>query len=1275
MSDPNRLLKWIFVIGLVVISLLILYPPSEKLKGGIDLVGGTSLLFEIDTTDLDRNQQQDLSTRVMDILKERVDPKGQLNIEWRPVGNTRLEVRMPRPPKEALERRRKYNRAEERLVEKIIKRFDVELALDTSGDERSAQLEALQRNIIEREPLIKVLTVAYDKRVTAQKEGDVVAKEAASEEYESAMADLLATNLPISRFTDILALPADQKKRREELTKLRADYPSYDAGNEGDAEGKLLTKAVAAYDTWAASKADLEDPSDLKRRLRGAGVLEFRILADRDPSSPGNTRDPNPQLSQPIAKYTEQLARYGPRPKAGDRYRWFPVDDVVSFMYLRDLSTYESQKTDPEQPIVEEYAGRYYALVHNDPAYGLLQGRGKKTWSLRRAFPDTDPLSGRNIVSFQLDPRGGQLFGELTGNNIGRSLCIMLDGTAMSHAVIQSRINERGQITGSFTVEKVQNLVRTFEAGSLPARLKETPLRENTIGPSLGETNRSKGLKAAAWGAIAVVVFMLIYYGPAAGGMADIALAMNLLFVLSIMAFIQATFTLPGIAGLILVVGMAVDANVLIFERIREERDRGVIFKKALNAGYDKAFSTIMDANITTLITCVILGFVGSEEIKGFAMVLGIGISTSMFTSLFVTRLIFNSLIAWGVLKEFSMRRIIGQPSVDWLALRRFFWPISTVAVIAGLGAFITLSVVRTEATYDIEFLGGTSLQLDLKPGVAMTDEEMTRAVTADQAGADSAVGWLNQAATDLEAASVADGEAAGQFVLTSPTLTGDQLRVLMHQTMEDDILRGGTRAAGHSVVFDGKPGVLTLERFKARVSEAAQHARQAVGHMRSARIQSVGELEPAEDAGVSYEVATIETDRELVQGAILATLGNKLSVQQALTFTTTDDEELTKEPFFVVDADDHYISDVLGSDAIYDVRRFRGGVAIEVVLDPNEQPLLKAEFERRLREVGLQPEFEGYRTREPEVFPLGAAETREDGDIGYKRFGVLAVDESLPYDDDPVQWRESLARPQLAQIQAALGQEKSLTKVVQFAPQIARQTKNRTMFAIALSLAAIVCYLWLRFGKKEYGLAAIVALVHDVAITLGLVGLSQFVFDTIVGKALLIDAFRIDLPMIAAALTVIGYSLNDTIVVFDRIRENKGRVESLNSRIINQSINQTLSRTVLTSFTTFLVVFILYVFGGKGVHGFSFALLIGIVVGTYSSIGVATPLLYRPKLLHGVVMVLVALAIIGLVFALVDHGVARLVLVGLAAAGCLGALARLQRGPAYVPAGRPVGA
>ncbi len=1273
MHDPNRLLKWVLIIGLVVLSLVLLYPPGRKLKGGIDLVGGTSLLYEIDTTGLDSTMQRELSTRVMRILKDRVDPKGQMNLEWRPVGNTRLEVRMPRPPQEALARREAYNQATEKLLTLNVKRREVEEAVNAPADQRETALLRLQRGVTERQPLLKEVGQKFAEYTGAQQAGETAAIQSTSAAYEKALSELLATSMPATRVGDILALPPGDK-RDAELQKLRNENPSYDAGDESQPSGKLLTKAARAHDEWAADKADLEDPSDLKRRLRGAGVLEFRILADRDPSSPTNTTDQNPQLKQPIARYSEQLAKFGPKQKAGDRFRWFTVSDVLKFTDSKNMDEFAAKKSLPNQPFIEEYAGQHYVLMHNDPEYGMLQGVGKaKTWSLKQAYPDRDPLTGENLVSFQLDSRGGRQFGELTGANVARQLAIMLDNSTISHATIRERITDHCRISGRFSPEQVQYLVGTLEAGSLPARLKETPLSEQTVGPSLGETNRRHGIAACVWGAGLVALFVLFYYGIAGGGIANIALALNLLFTLAIMAAMQATFTLPGIAGLILTVGMAIDANVLIFERIREERARGIVFKKALNLGYDKAFSAIFDSNLTTLITCVILGFVGSEEVKGFAIALGLGLMTSMFTALFCTRLAFNSLAAKGMLNDFSMRKLIGVPKIDWVGLRRYFLPISAVAVSLSLLLFVYTSVRHTEKLYDIEFLGGTSIQLDLKPGVAMTDEQVRATITSTGGSGPSAVNWLMSAAEQLGKATAADGESPGQYELTSSdrAVSGDQLAVLMRKALESNLERDGVSASGLTARFISKPGQVTLESFKSAIAVAAGQARAAADRLRAARVQTVGEGDNA-SAGLAFEVVTVETNRALVQAAILAVLGDQLAVQRSIRIEAARDEDLTKEPFFVVEGDDQYLSDVIGGDASFDVRPFRGGAAVFVKLDPAEGALSTAELERRVREVGLQPEFEQYRAREWAVFPLGAGAARKDGSTAYKQFAVCAVDESLLYDDDPNLWVDAMARSHLDLVQAALGSEKSFSRVIQFAPQIAGQTQNKAIYAMVLAMAAIAVYIWLRFGNRTFGFAVLVALVHDVAITLGLVALSHYVYNTALARAVLFEDFRVDLSMVAAVLTVIGYSLNDTIVVFDRIRENRGRTGTLSANLINESLNQTLSRTVLTSLTVFFVVFVLYVFGGKGVHGFSVALLIGVISGTYSTVGIAVPLVYRPKLLTSVVTVMVALGCMGLVFGVTSHATARLVLIGLIAVGGVVAVVRSLRVPSYLPAGQP---
>lgn len=1226
MNDPNRMLKWLLVIGLVVVSLWALYPPERKLKGGIDLVGGTSLLFEIDTTGLQQFELRDLSARVMRILRERVDPKGQLNLEWRPVGSTRLEVRMPRPPKVATERREDFNDAMAKIGALNLTRFEVESALNLPEAERAGAMQALERGVSARHAMLEALSTAYAAKVAASASNDPAGKESTAANYEKAMAELLSTSIPIGRLQDVLAAPRGGK-RSEELDRLRAEFSAYDTGSANDPNGKLITKAAGAYDAWSANKGTLEDPSDLKRLLRGAGVLEFRILADRDPSSPANTSDPNPQLKQPISRYAEQLQKFGPRVKAGDRFQWFPVGDILDMMNVKNLGELDKVKSQPGRPIVEEYAGRYYVLMHSDPEYAMLRA-GSQKWALVEAHPDRNQLTGQNVVSFTLDPRGGQQFRRLTGTHVGRQLAIMLDNTAMSAARIDEEIGERCQIRGSFSVEEVQDLVRVLDAGSLPARLKETPLAEKTIGPSLGETNRANGIRAALVGAVLVVLFVLFYYGFIGGGMADIALALNLLFTLAIMATMQATFTLPGIAGLVLAVGMAIDANVLIFERIREERARGVVFRKALNAGYDKAFSAIFDGNLTTLITCVILGYVGSEEVKGFAVTLGIGIATSMFTALTVTRLVFNTLTAKGLLNDFRMQKLIGIPNIDWIALRATFWPISTVLVVAGIGTFLWMSAQRTTLLYDIEFLGGTSVQLDLKPGSKMSDEDVRDAITGKQPN--SASQWLASAADQLLAATPSEGDTPGRLVLTSPSLTGEQMAALLRSAMDTKVERGGTNATERAVTFDGRAGALTLGDFKTAIAQAAEQVRGASARLGSARVQSVGAVEKSTNLGTSFEVATTETNRDIVQTAIVSALADRLQIQRAINFAAERDENLTKEPYFVVEADDHYLSDVVGGDANFDIRRFRGGTAVKVQIKDTDPPLVPAEFERRLREVALQPEFEQYRTRESVVFPLDKPTATSDGTQGNREFAVCVVDETLMYDEDPVMWGESLAKPTLAQVTAALAREKSLSQVIQFAPQVAGQTKNRAVFAAVLAMLAIGAYVWFRFGTRDYGLAVLVCLVHDVAIVLGAVAISHLVHNWFLGKALLVDNFRVDLTMVAAVLTIIGYSLNDTIVVFDRIRENRGKMGQLSASLINSSISQTMSRTVLTSLTVFITVLVMYVMGGDGIHGFAYAMLVGTISGTYSTVFIAVPLVYRSHILRTIAAVIAGLLTVG---------------------------------------------
>ncbi|OED35306.1 protein-export membrane protein SecD [PVC group bacterium (ex Bugula neritina AB1)] len=243
-------------------------------------------------------------------------------------------------------------------------------------------------------------------------------------------------------------------------------------------------------------------------------------------------------------------------------------------------------------------------------------------------------------VSLEFNKKGARRFEKLTGDNVNRRLAIVLDGKVQSAPAIKQKIpGGRAQISGSFGVDEAKDLAISLRAGALPAPIKI--LQESTVGPSLGADSIKKGMKSALLGLILVILFMLIYY-KGAGLIANVSLLLNILFVVGILSFFDATLTLPGIAGIILTIGMAVDANVLIFERIREELRQSKTVKSALKLGFDKAFVTIMDANLTTLITALILFKFGTGPIRGFAVTLSVGVLSSMFTALFVSRAIFD---------------------------------------------------------------------------------------------------------------------------------------------------------------------------------------------------------------------------------------------------------------------------------------------------------------------------------------------------------------------------------------------------------------------------------------------------------------------------------------------------------------------------------------------------------------------------------------------------------------------------------------------------------
>ncbi len=536
-------------------------------------------------------------------------------------------------------------------------------------------------------------------------------------------------------------------------------------------------------------------------------------------------------------------------------------------------------------------------------------------------------------VNITFNSKGTKKFAEVTRKNVGRRLAILLDGKVKSAPVIREPISGgSAQITGRFTVEEARDLALVLRAGALPCPLKLE--EERTVGPLLGSDSVRRGVRAIALGAVLVTVFILAYY-LLSGVIAVICMILDLLFIMAGLSLLQATLTLPGIAGMILTLGMAVDANVLIFERIREELALGKPLGLAVKNGFDKAKRTIFDANITTLIAAIFLFIYGTGPIRGFATTLSLGIVASIFTAVFVGRIIFTVMLNRGI-KNLAMFGIVKSPRVNFVAVRNICMFISVVVIIAGVYKFHA----RGEEMYGIDFKGGQVLEYKITPP---SDIEKVREVLKEE-------GFGN----------------------------------------------------------------LKLQEFK--------------------------------------DIA--------------------------------------------------------------------GGVIIKSKKD------VTAQVEKVLKKN----------------FP------------GVVRLNITTI-----------------------------------------GPSVGAILKKKALFAVIFSILGILVYVAFRFKHLDFAVAGVVALFHDVLISIGFLAFFNY---------------ELTLLTITALLTIAGYSINDTIVIYDRIRElmPRARKAPLES-VINTAINQTLSRTIITSFTTLLVVISIFILGGKSLHGFSFTLLIGIIAGTYSSIYIASPL------------------------------------------------------------------
>ena len=709
--------------------------------------------------------------------------------------------------------------------------------------------------------------------------------------------------------------------------------------------------------------------------------------------------------------------------------------------------------------------------------------------------------NGRPAVGFNFNARGAVLFNRLTGANLpdpengptngfSRRLAILLDGKVYSAPTIQSRISSAGEITGNFSMKEVNELVAVLNAGALEVPLIQQPISEFTISPLLGIDVQQKGLTAIAFSAFVVFAFMLIYYRTA-GVIADLSLALNLLMVVGSMAFIAATFTLPGLAGIVLTIGMAVDSNVLIYERLREELARGASLRVAIQNGFDKAFSAIFDGNVSSLLTAVILYMIGSDLIRGFAVTLFLGLLMSLFSCLYFGHLAFDIIELKRWVKTMPMMQFLGETKIDFLAKRKIAFAASGLVIAAGMGALI----VRGEANMDIDFSGGQMI----------TFEFVKEQTTVD-------------VRSRLE--SVFPGVSLEQLTLSDEKQSAEGGRRFRMRTTEQNPV----------ILIDG-------------MNKAFADADHALIRVTLADFQ------------VSSITEKLEGEAERFAGGH----------QAALKFSGAISEATVIE---------------------YVVKELSG---------------VKVDAKRtKYESVQLLLVANGAVAAADDVSP-DAMKSKTNHNPKFTEFTLRSMREVDPGDLSSA----------LTAVQAQLASSPVFEEVNAFDTSVANDTKIDALLAILASLVMIVCYMWFRFEKVYFGLAAVVALAHDVLVTLGCIALGGYLSKTpIIGPLLLLDDFKINLNQIACLLTIVGYSLNDTIVIFDRIREIKGKSPRITPEMINLSVNQTLSRTLLTALSTFMVVVVLYIAGGEGIHGFAFSMIVGVITGCYSTVYIANPAL-----------------------------------------------------------------
>jgi SecD/SecF fusion protein len=647
---------------------------------------------------------------------------------------------------------------------------------------------------------------------------------------------------------------------------------------------------------------------------------------------------------------------------------WLDMDQIRSVL-PRDLRLHWTVK-----PVPSEDLERFYGLPETRESYYELvairstshDGRPPLEGDAITNANDRVSPNGSFEIEMSMNSEGAKTWARLTKANIGKSIAVVLDGYVYSFPTVQNEIRGgQSSITGDFSPEEAKDLATILNSGKLPAPARI--VEDTVVGPSLGQEAVDAGLRSFIWAFVVVLLYMIIYYGMKAGIVADIALISNMFFVMGVLAAFNAVLTLPGIAGIVLTIGMSVDANVLIYERIREELRAGKGLRLAISDGYKNAFSAIIDANVTTFLTGLILFLFGTGPIKGFATTLMIGIATSFFSAVFITRLIYEAMLNSKADIRFGSKwteNLFTKLKIAFLEKRKLFFTISLVFIVISIGSLATRGLKQ-----GIDFTGGRTY-------VVRFDEPVD--------------------APEVYASMSEAFEGANTEVKTFGT--ANQIRIATNYLVDD----------------------------------------------------------------------TEDSADEMVEEALFAGI----------------------RPFLPE------------------------GTSKEVYL---------ADYQMSSQKVG---------------------------------------------------------------------------------PTVATDIRNKAGYAMFFSLLVIFLYILIRFQNWQLGLGAIGAIVHDVLIVLGIFSLFYSIMPF---------AMEIDQAFIAAILTVIGYSINDTVVVFDRIREYRQLYPKRKTmEVFNLAINSTISRTINTSMTTLVVLLVIFIFGSEVIRGFVFALIIGVAVGTYSSIFIASPIAFN---------------------------------------------------------------